>query len=104
MANFNNPRYITRGISTTIPENVQLALWSAIDKLVASGTSVDYLQVFKLETITVGNVQHLKVIHTQEVPEYKETYLVEDFNLALDCKVFVIDDTTHSTMLLASEY
>ncbi len=104
MAKFNNSRYVTRGISSTIPLNIQVALWGAIDKLVLSEVEVDYLQVFKLESKVVGNSKHLLITHSQEVPEYKESYVVEDFVMELNCKVFVIDDNTHSTMLLAEEY
>ncbi len=104
MAKFNNARYVTRGISNTIPLNVQVALWGAVDKLVSSGIDVDYLQVFKLESKVVGNSQHLLITHSQEIPEYKEQYVVADFTSTLNCKVFVIDDETHSTMLLAEEY
>ncbi len=104
MAKFNNSRYVTRGISNAVPLNVQVALWGAIDKLVSSGGEVDYLQVFKLETKVVGGKQHLLITHSQEVPEYKENYVVADFTSELNCKVYAIDDETHSTMLLAEEY
>ncbi len=104
MADFKNPRYVTRGISSTIPVNIQIALWGAIDKLVSSNTNVDYLQVFKLESKVVDNKQHLIIVHTQEVPAYKETYVVENFEIELHCKIFAIDDGTHSTLLLSSEY
>ncbi len=104
MAKFNNSRYVTRGISTTVPQNIQIALWSTIDKLAVSGKEVDYLQVFNLETKVFDGKQHLLITHSQEVPEYKESYVVENFAVELNCKVFVIDDEIHSTMLLSSEY
>ena len=60
----------------------------------------DYLQVFELN-IEDGKQ---KVIHAQEVPEYKAEYLFS-IDTPLFCgKIFVIDDETHSTMLLAEEY
>ena len=44
-----------------------------------------------------------RIIHTQENPDYKKEYV---FNLdtAVIGKVFVIDDGTHSTMLMNYEY
>ena len=59
----------------------------------------DYLQVFILTKTPTG--QH--IVHTQEQPPYRYELDVPCMN-AVDAKVFVIDDKTHSTMLLASEY
>jgi hypothetical protein len=45
-----------------------------------------------------------KIEHIQEVPEYKREYLLNAGTSIFIDRVFVIDDETHSTMLLASEY
>ena len=59
----------------------------------------DYLQVFYLS----AENGRQKIKHIQEVPEYtKEYYLNSDKPVTE--KVFVIDDETHSTMILANEY
>lgn len=60
----------------------------------------DYLQVFNLSQ---ENGQQ-KIEHVQEVPEYRREYLITLDIPIFTGKVFVIDDETHSTMLLASEY
>ena len=58
----------------------------------------DYLQVFEIS----GAHDKVKVIHTQEEPEYRREYL---WDAPVFCgKIFVIDDGDHSTMLLVEEY
>lgn len=59
----------------------------------------DYLQVFYLSS--ENGKQRIK--HTQEVPEYSREYVL-DTGIPITETIFVIDDKTHSTMLLASEY
>ena len=59
----------------------------------------DYLQVFSLSAD--GEKQIVK--HTQEVPVYNKEYVFEFENPVAE-KIFVIDDETHTTMLLAEEY
>lgn len=103
MYTFNNDRFVTRGIADNIPVAIQIALWQTIDKLVDSDISTDYLQVFKLVNSNNGRTA-LKVIHSQEVPPYTKEYVIQDCKLGSDFKIYVIDDSTHSTMLLADEY
>jgi hypothetical protein len=100
MSKFKNTRYITKGIVSKIPLYLQLIMWDLIDKMEVS--EKDYLQVFKLSK----EDDKQKIIHTQEVPEYTKEYLfskVPDSDL-ITTKIFIIDDVSHSTMLLASEY
>ena len=59
----------------------------------------DYLQVFSLSC----DERKQKITHSQEEPEYSKEY-VFDTRTAITEKIFVIDDKTHSTMLLANEY
>ena len=59
----------------------------------------DYLQVFSLSEYNGKQ----RIIHTQEIPEYKKEYVL-NISKTVTAKVFVIDDETHSTMLLANEY
>lgn len=59
----------------------------------------DYLQVFTLTKTPTG--QH--IVHEQEQPPYRYELNVPCDD-AVNAKVFVIDDLTHSTMLLAEEY
>lgn len=59
----------------------------------------DYLQVFSLSA--KDGRQRIK--HTQEVPEYNKEYVIFTENPVTE-KVYVIDDKTHSIMILANEY
>lgn len=94
---FKNPRYCTRGINDTVPILTQIVLWDLIDSMEVS--EKDYLQVFRLTTD--GTTQH--ITHTQEQPPYERT-LEFRTNEPITAKIFVIDDETHTTMLLAEEY
>ena len=59
----------------------------------------DYLQVFSL--FCEDGMQIIK--HTQEMPEYERKHVLSS-SMPVTAKIFVIDDKTHSTMLLAEEY
>lgn len=79
-----------------MPPLLQIVLWEHIFNLPADR---DYLQVFLLTE--EGGKQKIK--HTQEEPEYCKESVYEIGN-PITAKIFVIDDGTHSTMLLAEEY
>src|ERR1035437_6622603 len=98
---FNNKRYITRGIEATIPTEIILLLWSLIDNMKI--TEKDYLQVFKLSVDTENGYIKQNITHTQERPPY-EANCIAYFNKQVTAKIFVIDDISHNTMLLAEEY
>lgn len=96
---FDNQRYMTRGIESTIPCETILLLWQLIDER-KKESEMDYLQVFQL-TIQ-GRLQHIE--HHQEEPPYKARFAVETDAEPVNAKIFVIDDGSHSTILLAEEY
>ena len=92
----NNQKFITRGVAENIPIPLQLLMWEMIRTL---PVDKDYLQVFSLSEKDGKQ----RIIHTQEEPEYEKEYVL---NLVpvITGKVFVIDDKTHSTMLMNYEY
>ena len=96
-------RYITKGIQHEISLELQLFMWDCIDTLKEQGKELDYLQVFELTKERVDDVFFQKIEHKQEVPAYQKTHRVFPTEM-VNAKVFVIDDETHSTMLLAEEY
>lgn len=98
---FNNQRYVTKGVRERIPVELQVLMWSAIDSMIVN--KKDYLQVFALNPRERNGrkMQHIK--HSQEQPDYVNEFDVFVDN-AVSEKVYVIDDATHSTMLLAKEY
>ena len=90
-------RYATSGINSELPLMLQIILWGLIDSMEVA--EKDYLQVFCLS----NDNGKQRIIHEQEQPEYRKEYLFPS-DTPVTTKVFVIDDETHSTMLLAEEY
>ena len=101
---FNNPKYITRGIAAQSPSELQFYLWQMIADLNHRHMPLDYLQVFKLDAITIGDQSVQQITHTQEIPPYKNTVTIRIDQPVSNRKVFCIDDQSHSTMLFAEEY
>ena len=88
---FNNQKFLTCGVMAEIPAWLANLMWHMV--LTIEVPRKDYLQVFILTKTPTG--QH--IVHKQEELEVE----CPD---AVDAKVFVIDDRTYSTMLLADEY
>lgn len=98
---FQGERFVTRGVADTIPLEVQMFLWSMIDKLIVKRTvEVDYLQVFELK----GVEDQQTIMHRQEMPDYQAIYQFDNVGSPLNSKLYVIDDSTYATMLLCQEY
>ena len=93
---FQNPHYLTRGVDAEISLELQLFLWSCIDRLPEER---DHFQVFKLEAL--GEMQ--RISHTSEQPEYHMEYIIPT-EKPITAKLYVIDSEEYSTMLLAEEY
>lgn len=93
---FDNNRYLTCGVDSSIPIELQLFLWECVERMPAPK---DYLQVFELSA--EGPMQ--AITHSIEVPEYRKTYLIPS-DTPITEKLYIIDDGDHSTMLLAEEY
>ena len=89
---FDNQKFLTRGVMAEIPSWLTNLMWHMV-------LTMDYLQVFTLTKTATG--QH--IVHEQEQQPYSYELDVPCDD-AVDAKVFVIDDLTHSTMLLAEEY
>lgn len=93
---FKSQRYLTRGVSDTIPLQLQIFIWNCIDRL---PEECDYLQIFRLKPF--GGMHQIE--HTAEEPAYHKIYLFPS-DEPITAKIYVIDDDDHSTMLLAEEY
>ncbi|MCI8805428.1 MAG: DUF960 domain-containing protein [Clostridiales bacterium] len=96
-------RYMTKGISSEIPFYIQSLMWIMINSMEIN--KKDYLQIFELSKTVADGKIFQKIIHRQEQPEYKKsiTVLANEKDV-IEKKVYVIDDETHCTMLLAEEY
>lgn len=92
---FKNAKYLTHGVQSEIPIELQIFMWSCIESV----PKPDYWQIFRLEPMKTMQ----KIIHEQEQPEYRKEYLLKSDN-PITAKIYVIDSDTYSTMLLASEY
>lgn len=88
-------RYITRGVQSEIPIVLQIFMWDCISAV----PEKDYLHIFRLSECNGKQ----KIVHEQEVPEYKREYLLA-VPEPVNAKVYVINDGDHCTMLLAEEY
>lgn len=98
---FKNTRYMTKGINEVVPFALQIWIWDTIDKLEIQ--QVDYLQVFEVK-VKDREKNIVEVTHRQEEPNYCKRYELVIEGIGEDIKIFVIDDRTHSTMLLSEEY
>lgn len=99
----NGSRYVSRGINDEIPIDVQIFMLQLIEELKNTIGDVDYLQIFTISTVDESE-NTIRIIHSQEVPEYKKIWIFEASEPCNEEKIFVIDDGNHSTMLLAEEY
>lgn len=98
---FTGAKYVSKGIKENVPTSLQNILWYMIEIMEVG--EKDYLQVFHLDCITEQGKLKQKVEHTQEEPHYRKEYALCTKRIVAS-KVYVIDDVTHSTMLLAAEY
>ena len=93
---FNNERYLTCGVDSSIPRDLQMFLWECVERMQGAK---DYLQIFELSPS--GSMQ--SITHSSEEPEYRQVYMIPS-DAPITEKLYIIDDGDHSTMLLASEY
>ena len=85
-----------------------MKLWDILDNFIATDTPKDNLQVFD---VAIGK-NTISIKHFQEVPPYSKNHTLgpefisefQDPKQDRTFKVYIIDDITHSTMLLAEEY
>ena len=89
-------RYLTCGVDSTIPLELHFFMWECVERMPKPR---DYLQVFVLKP--TGILQ--SVTHTSEAPEYHMEYVIP-MKHPIAAKVYIIDDNSHSTTLLAEEY
>ena len=96
-----NKRYVSRQANEIVPIEIQILIWNMIDNL-NSKIELDYLQIFRIKE----KEDRVIIEHEQEVPPYKEQYEIKGNNISIehDIKIYVIDSTDYSTMILAEEY
>ena len=100
---FSGKKYLTKGIYTNIPLEIQQFLWRAVETMPAPK---DYLQVFVLCIQNGIQVVH----HSAEQPVFDMTYVLPNISEPVSAKIDIIDDyyadeNQHiATMLLSEEY
>jgi len=97
---FNNQRFATKGVMAQIPEYLQFMMWYMAEHM---EVDQDYLQIFELKQEMSRGKMKQKLIHSQEQPPYRKEMLFKA-DAPVTNKVYIIDDKTHSTMLLSEEY
>lgn len=102
MINIEN-KFMTIGVKENLSLDIQLFMWNEIEERINSKKHVDFLQVFNLSIID-KELGIVKIEHTQEVPEYKNTSIIKSKGVRNNLKVYVIIESEYATMLLASEY
>ncbi|MBU3190162.1 DUF960 domain-containing protein [Clostridium bowmanii] len=101
---FDNARYITSGINEEVDESIQVLLWNFIDLLkLKEDFTIDWLQVFELREISNSKTFNQEIVHSQEEPLYKKHYLVA-VDKPISTKIYVIDDSEQSVLMLSKEY
>ena len=96
-------RYMTNGISSEIPFSLQNLMWLMIESMEID--KKDYLQIFELSKAVTDGKVFQKITHRQEQPGYEKSItILADEKDVVEKKVYVIDDVSHCTMLLAEEY
>lgn len=98
---FDGKRYMTNRIKAEIPIYMQNLLLFLVETMEVS--EKDYLQVFELEETAIDGKPVQRIIHKQENPPYRKEHTIPIKNIVTE-KIFIIDDGTHSTMLLSEEY
>jgi hypothetical protein len=98
---FTGPKYVTKGVQSEIPQFLQNIMWYLIETMETK--EKDYVQVFQLSGFNEGGKTKQKIVHSQEQPAYRKEYIICTKQI-IHAKIFVIDDVTHCTMLLADEY
>lgn len=98
-------RHLTCGVQATIPPEIISFMWCLIDDLIKDGYAVNSLQIFEFWEESDGMVKSVQMVrHTQD-PDYRAIYnICLPIIKPINAKIFVIDDISHSTMLLAQEY
>ena len=101
---FTSQRCATRGIVAEVGLDIQLTLWSMIDKRKGIGIEVDYLQVFELSIVRKDGVLLQKVVQRQECPQATDTYFLPMIETPIKMTICAMDSEEYCMMLSPEEY
>lgn len=97
---FMGQKFTTSRVQVEIPVFLQNILWYLIETMPKDNK--DCKQVFKLEPAVVDGMLKLRILHTQELPHFRQEYTICTKSIVTS-QIYVIDEDTHCIMLLASE-
>lgn len=100
---FHSTKYATQSVADRVPVQLQIMLWTLIERKRLAGEVLDYLQVFELSLYKVGGQSLQKVIHRQEVPPFTEMHYFDVEEVYVG-KVWVMDNRDYATMLFPSDH
>jgi len=82
--------YATSEVAETVPLDIQLLLWTLIERRKEDKKEVDYLQVFNLSIIVVNGRKSQRILHSQEQPKIS---FIGDFQVfePINAKFWVVD-------------
>lgn len=101
---FASERYVTRGVNEVVAVELQLLLWSILEKRKERGDTLNYLQLFELAVETVDGEPLQKVVNRQEQPFHEEVFYLDVSEPVTGITVWAIDSREYCTMLLPQEY
>ena len=101
---FNSDKYATRAIASEVSLDLQMALWSMIERRKQKGKEVDYLQLFVLSTAEVDGQVVQRIVHKQEVPKMTDTYYLKDIIQPMNTKIWIMDNIEYCTMMFPEDY
>lgn len=99
MFSVKNPFYITQGVKRNIHPRLIKEMLDSVMRL-REFEEVDYLQIF---TFSQKGDKTL-IEHTQEEPAHKKKLVFKGIPNKFEGTVYIIDNVTHTTVLLANEY
>jgi hypothetical protein len=97
---FDGTRFASAKLQKILPEWSRNLLWYLIEEMIVP--EKNRIQYFQLGRVFHAGEYKQKIIHIQQQPNYHEEYILTVRN-PIDAAIFVIDDVTHCTMLLAEE-
>lgn len=98
-------RYVTHRANEVLSPEIQAILWTIIDRDLANGRKLDYLQVFSLSIVHAQGKMFQRVRQRQEQPELVRVHDIPSIHEPVSgVKVWIIDSGDYCTMLLPDDY
>lgn len=102
---FDGRRYSSPGINSTLPKELQVALWGLVDELKAvPGSPPERIQIFDLESLDLKEqaATFVKVTHRQGQSGYWRVHFILPGPVS-NVRVLAIDAGEYSVLMLARE-